>query len=191
MKSAVVMGFLILVGIGDAGARHLPGGAAAGQGRQASIPLEQCWAMAANAYRIDPALLQAIVKVESRGNPNARACNPNGTCDIGLAQINSSWLPTLARHGVTERDLYDPCVNLHVGAWILANNFRRHGVTWAAVGKYNAASPQKGTRYAWAVYRALPTRPANEPTPARVASSSNPAGEMDERERMICGYGCN
>ena len=44
--------------------------------------------------------------------------------------------------------LLDPCINTHVGAWILAQNIRRHGYGWDAVGAYNARSPVKRNAYA-------------------------------------------
>jgi soluble lytic murein transglycosylase-like protein len=67
-------------------------------------------------------------------------------------QINSSWLKTLGRYGVTGESLFKPCVNADVGAWILADNFRRMGVTWDAVGAYNAMTPWKRVKYATGVY---------------------------------------
>jgi soluble lytic murein transglycosylase-like protein len=53
----------------------------------------------------------------------------------------------LARAGIGEEHLYDPCVSLWVGAWVLADNIRRHGSTWKAVGAYNAGSAKKQRAY--------------------------------------------
>jgi hypothetical protein len=101
-----------------------------------------CWEKAGARYGVDPHLLAAIAKVESNFNPdavNASHERRTGSVDLGLMQINSSWLPTLARHGVTRDRLFDACTSIHVAAWILADLFARYGVTWEAVGAYNAA----------------------------------------------------
>lgn len=102
------------------------------------------------------ALLYAIARTESGLNPQAIGCNTNGSRDIGLMQINSAWLPTLASHGIGERDLFEPCTNIHVGAWILAGNVARLGYTWEAVGAYNAATPALRRAYVEKVRRHLP-----------------------------------
>jgi soluble lytic murein transglycosylase-like protein len=115
-----------------------------------------CWEEAANRHHVNPYLLYAIAKTESSLNPLAVNRNKNGSYDVGLMQINSVWFPTLRRYGITEEQLYQPCVSIHVGAWILAQNMQRLGNSWNAVGAYNAASPARRELYAMKVYRNIP-----------------------------------
>jgi soluble lytic murein transglycosylase-like protein len=82
--------------------------------------------------------------------------NTTGSRDIGVMQINTGWLPALRRYGIDEGDLWDPCTNVHVGAWVMAGNIQRLGWNWDAIGAYNAKSPEKRRKYAWRVYRAMP-----------------------------------
>ncbi len=110
----------------------------------------QCWSDAALRYNVPIDLLYSIARVESGNKYNVvSGKNRNGTYDIGLMQINSSHLPRLRRYGITEKDLLqDPCLNLHVGAWILADAIERHGYNWVAIGAYNAGSHDKRKIYA-------------------------------------------
>ena len=94
-----------------------------------------CWKEAAQRYQIDAKLLYAIGMTESSMRPNI----VSKTEDIGLMGINRYWLTKLAEFGINEQALFDPCTNVMVGAWILSDNFARKGVTWDAVGAYNAA----------------------------------------------------
>lgn len=114
-----------------------------------------CFDEAAERYKVLVELLKAISKVESNGNPNARNTNTNGSTDIGHMQINSSWLPTLAKYGIDEAKLADPCINTNIGAWVLATNIARYGLSWEAVGAYNAVSPAKRQVYALKVAAVL------------------------------------
>jgi soluble lytic murein transglycosylase-like protein len=114
----------------------------------------QCWSDAATRYNVPVDLLYAIAMVET-GNKSAVISprNSDGSYDIGLMQINSRHLPRLSRIGITAEDLIaSPCLNLHVGAMILADMIRRYGYTWVAIGAYNAGSIQRRAAYAKKVY---------------------------------------
>ena len=131
-----------------------------------ALPAHACWHDAAQRYQVSSALLYAIARTESGLNPQAIGRNGNGSRDIGLMQINSSWLPTLASHGISERNLFEPCTNIHVGAWILAGNVSRLGYTWDAVGAYNTTRPALRRAYIEKVRRHLP---------AAIPASARPA----------------
>ncbi len=133
----------------------------------AALPAHACWDDAAKRYQVSSALLYAIACTESGLNPQAIGRNANGSRDIGLMQINSAWLPTLASHGISERDLFRPCTNIHVGAWILAGNVSRLGYTWEAVGAYNAANPALRRAYVEKVRCHLPADTPAAGTSAR------------------------
>jgi len=119
------------------------------------LALADCLDDAAAYQHVSTQLVHAIAQHESGMRANAVNMNSNGTEDIGLMQINSSWLPKLARYGIRRQDLFNPCVNGYVGTWILASNIRQFGPTWKAVGAYNAVSTQKQLIYANAIYRRL------------------------------------
>ena len=114
-----------------------------------SVSALACIEQASQKFQVPAALLFAIAEQESGHNPRALNINANGSRDIGLMQINSSWLPTLRRHGLSEQDLWDPCVNTMVAAWLLADNFRRWGYTYRALGAYH--SPDNQRQYAYAL----------------------------------------
>lgn len=133
-----------------------------------------CFAEAAKRYQVDMNLLMAIAKVESNFTPNAVNTNKNGSVDLGLMQINSQHFKSLEQFNITEKSIMEPCVNVHVGAWILARTIKEHGATWRAVGAYNAGGrpereEQRGI-YASKVQKALNTS-LNKHIPPRQPSS--------------------
>jgi soluble lytic murein transglycosylase-like protein len=135
-----------------------------------AVPAHACWEQAAERYGVSSELLYAIAQTESGLDPHAIGSNRNGSRDIGLMQINSAWLPKLSTLGIAERDLFDPCTSIHVGAWILAGNVQRLGYTWEAVGAYNATNPALRRAYAGRVYRQITaTRQASVPKRIPVA----------------------
>ena len=114
-----------------------------------------CYEEAGAMYGISPLLLWAISKGESNFNPAAINHNTNGSFDFGLMQINSSWAPTLRRIGIPWEELADPCTNVKVGAWVLAQCVQDYGYTWTAVGCYNSRTPSKRNRYASRIARLM------------------------------------
>lgn len=115
-----------------------------------------CFEDAGRYYGVSPQLLWAIAKVESNFNPKAINRNKNGTYDIGLMQINSSWFPYLKKHGINPSLLWDPCYNAHVGAMVLRHCIDTYGYSWRAVDCYNKGKKaRENSRYVWKVYKNL------------------------------------
>lgn len=107
----------------------------------------QCFHNSAAKYKVPVDLLLAIAQTESSFITNAVGKNSSSE-DLGVMQINTSWLPKLGREfGLKRHHLYEPCTNIDIGAWVLAHNFVQFGYTWNAVGAYNAKSPEKRVIY--------------------------------------------
>jgi soluble lytic murein transglycosylase-like protein len=119
--------------------------------------LALCFDEAGKLYNISPELLRGIAKVESRFNPYAINHNRNGSYDYGVMQINSSWAKTLGPK--LWQALSDPCTNIKVGAFILAQSISRHGYSWDAVGYYNSRDPIKRQQYIKKILSALKREP--------------------------------
>lgn len=122
------------------------------------LPLaaQACFEEAAEQHDVPVDVLKAIAKIESGGNPNAVARSKNGTMYIGLMQIGTGWLPTLAKFGITREKLKDRCTNVQTAAWILASYVARYGDLWAAVEAYHSGFPRKAQLYSKRVQRLMP-----------------------------------
>lgn len=106
-----------------------------------------CWENAGEAYEVNPWLLYAMAEEESSLNPMAvNDRNNDGTSDYGLMQINDFWMPLIEKNGYNKNDLFDPCTNIHIGAWVLAQSIKVFGNNWRAVGAYNAGTKQNEKR---------------------------------------------
>lgn len=133
------------------------GASAAGVG---PTPYDRCFEAAGSLYQISPLLLKAIARQESSMRPRAIGKNPNpqyaSEYGIGIMQISSWHLDDLAKVGITEQILLDrPCTNITVGAWMLSKRVRRYGMSWKAVGAYNATTEWKQVQYAEKIQRHL------------------------------------
>src|SRR5690606_365353 len=114
--------------------------------------LAVCIFAAAQTYAVPPSVLLGILHVEG-GKAGQAVANTNGTHDLGPRQINTIWIPQLAKHWrVPEatalrlvRD--DACVNIGVGAWILRSKMNETGSLYKGIAWYHSATPQHGTKY--------------------------------------------
>jgi soluble lytic murein transglycosylase-like protein len=108
-----------------------------------SLPLcvkaSDCFDLAGRDYKIDADLLRAIAFRESSFRTNAINYVSEQSYAVGSMQVHSQNFKHLAQYGITPKLLLsDPCMNIYTGAYYLAIAFKRWGVTWDAVGAYNA-----------------------------------------------------
>ena len=124
-----------------------------------------CFKKAGAIYQISPEHLHAIARVESGLDPSAMNQNLNGSYDIGLMQINSTWKKSL---GGRWDHLSDPCYNVMVGSWILRQCMDRYGYSWDGVACYHTGkglsdSGMKKQKLAKKYIRRVQTVLANNP----------------------------
>ncbi|MGH7707022.1 MAG: lytic transglycosylase domain-containing protein [Vulcanimicrobiaceae bacterium] len=149
------------------------------------------------APAIAPSTMAAIVHVESGDNPLAIGDNTTGRSyypydrataerlarrllaaghllDLGIAQIDSI---NFAGFGVTAHTVFDPCVNLSIGARILSGDYifaaQRYGDGQAAlrhaIGMYNTGRLNGGARYVARVLAAAGIQEENVSSPKVIA----------------------
>jgi len=116
--------------------------------------LAACLLIAAKTYQVPPAVMIGIMHVEGGRVGQESGPNFNGTYDLGPMQVNSRWLPELARAwGVDVRKARaivrdDGCMNVKVAAWILSKKIKETGSLYKGIAWYHSATPWLGNRYA-------------------------------------------
>jgi len=92
----------------------------------------------ARNYRLDPALLAAVIYQESKFDPHARSSSGA----IGLMQLLPATAKGIAIHTGGTRfrvsDLDDPEINVRYGAWYLRHLLDKYGDERTALAAYNA-----------------------------------------------------
>jgi soluble lytic murein transglycosylase len=92
----------------------------------------------AGHYRLDPALLAAVIYQESKFRSNA--LSDSGA--VGLMQLLPDTAKGIALHTGGTRfrvdDLYDPEINIRYGAWYLRHLLDKYGDEKTALAAYNA-----------------------------------------------------
>lgn len=122
--------------------------------------LAACLLFAAHTYQLPPQALIAIMHVEG-GHVGQAVPNTNGSYDLGPMQVNTIWVPKLARlwgtdNLTTMRRVRDNgCVNIHVAAWILRQRVNDTGNLYRGIAAYHSYTPVHGNRYLQKVVVAL------------------------------------
>jgi soluble lytic murein transglycosylase len=102
------------------------------------LPYAQIVRGHAQHYRLDPALLAAVIYAESKFHADARS--RSGA--VGLMQLLPDTAKGIAVHtGGTEfrvSDLTDPEINVRYGAWYLRHLIEKYGDERTALAAYNA-----------------------------------------------------
>lgn len=128
-----------------------------------------CYTNAAEYYKVPEVLLRIISSIESGNNKYAINVGGRGyytdnrssaekviqankykNMDIGVMQINSWWFK---RYGYEHELGLDACWNIHMGAYILSYEYKRHGDIWKAIAYYHSPKEKYQKRYVSKVYR--------------------------------------
>ena len=163
-------------------------GQARGQGlTPAEQRVESCITAAADAYRLPPSLILILLRVEG-GKLGEVSGNTNDTVDIGPMQVNTIWLPAIARHWrATPQAAYAAlrdnfCANIEGGTWILRQALdEARGDFWSGVGIYHSHNPVHKDVYLrkvleWTLrLRDHAQRGSTSPAPAQAESPARPA----------------
>jgi soluble lytic murein transglycosylase len=92
----------------------------------------------ADNYKIQPALLAAVIEQESKFRSDARS----SAGAIGLMQLQPATAKGIALrtggHKFVVSDLYDPEINVRYGAWYLRHLLDKYGDEETALAAYNA-----------------------------------------------------
>ena len=128
-----------------------------------AIPFLACMALVASVYGLPPRVLPSIHVVEG-GQVGMVHRNTDGSDDLGVMQINTRWLPALARvarmseAAVGARLVTDPCFNIAAAGLVLRTYLTaRHGELMGAIGDYHSHTQAFNTAYQ-AMVRAAATR---------------------------------
>jgi hypothetical protein len=124
------------------------------------VPWLACMLTVSQFYHLPPRVLPSIQVVEA-GQPGTISRNFNGTGDLGVMQVNTIWVPYLARSWhlsppvVVRQLIEDPCFNIvAAGAIMRIYLDEARGDVIQAVGYYHSHTPERATYYQIKVIRA-------------------------------------
>lgn len=141
--------------------------------------LAACIFTAAQTYAVPPSVILGILNVEG-GRAGQAVRNNNKSYDLGPMQINTLWIPSLAKYWrVSEKTALkmvrdDACVNIGVAAWILRTKMNETGSLYKGIAYYHSATPALGHSYRRRVISAMQKyRQVRKPKDLVMASPSS------------------
>jgi hypothetical protein len=118
-----------------------------------SIPLLACMATVAAYYHLPPRVLPSIQAVEG-GAVGIVHRNSDGSQDLGVMQVNTRWVTSLAQVAQTTPDMVrfrliqDGCFNIAAAGAIMRYYVNEaHGDLMLAVGYYHSHTPAFNIEY--------------------------------------------
>ena len=118
-----------------------------------SVPFLACMIAAASFHHLPVQALAAIQSVEG-GTVGAIIGNKDGSADLGVMQVNTQWVPAIARATRAREDvvryklIQDGCFSVKVAAAILdVYKVEAHGNMLEAVGFYHSHTPDLKAAY--------------------------------------------
>jgi hypothetical protein len=125
-----------------------------------AIPYLACMALVAHLYGLPPRVLPSIQVVEG-GRPGTVRVDTNGTADLGVMQINTSWLPAFAAYThlppdvIRDRLTNSPCFNIAAAGAIMRTYLDETGGNlMRAIGDYHSHTAPLAEAYQSEVLRA-------------------------------------
>ncbi len=121
--------------------------------RAMAVPFLACMVAVAQLGALPPRVLPSIQAVEG-GRPGLVHPNADGSADLGLMQVNTLWVPIVARAlGAEETRVRaaltdDGCFSVRIAGAILWEYRRaRHGDLMLAIGDYHSHTPPLNLSY--------------------------------------------
>ena len=124
-----------------------------------AVPLLACMALVASLYNLPPRVLPSIHVVEG-GRTETVHVNADGSQDLGYMQVNTRWLPALARYSklpeasVRQNLLSRPCFNVAAAGYILRRYLdETRNDLMLAIGDYHSHTANLNAEYQGMVVR--------------------------------------
>ena len=118
-----------------------------------AIPSLTCMLLTAHFYGLPPRVLPSIQAVEG-GRLGLVHADTDGSADLGLMQINTSWVVPIAQIAheppaqTASRLIHDDCFNIAAAGVILSTYLREtHGDLMLAIGDYHSHTPLLNQTY--------------------------------------------